>query len=796
LKTGDPSRARSDFDEALRIDVTYVLAYLNRGIANEQIGDFVRARADVTAGLAVPARRAIDTNAHAEIRRRLAALGGASPTAGPVASPAPVTPSGTVSGSTGTASTGPAPRPAGARMPMVAPAPLRLASIGDWNDCESLARGRSTAACTRIIEADPTRSRPGILALAHHFRARASTAMGDQVSAGEDLRVAARLAPDMARAYHDRARAYLAASEPARALADLDEALRRTPTLAAAFRDRARVQLELGNVDRALADSETAIRLDIADPTSYVVRGFIWDTRGDRARARADYQAALARTARAGDDATLLEFARRRLAAVSDSLPPIAASKPTDPVAPSASTPAPTAQDIADCRSTDTAKSIAGCSRIIDHGTRQPVAALAEAYHYRGISHSRAGSHDIAIADLSEAIRLRPGYAPSVAARGVAYANRGNADAAFADYSEAIRLNPKDGIAWSNRAGINLRRGAVDAAISDASEALKIRATHIGALVHRAEAWRRKGDFVKARADIAAAIATAPASDYDRSRQSFARTLLANIEADALKGQPAAPPAPTPAPAPAVKAPAYDATKPQRRVALVIGIGAYAAVPHLEHPQTDAREVAAAFRRLGFDDVIERRDVTLAELEADLKAFGDLAAVADWAVLYFNGHALQVDGRNYLMPADAKLARIGHLADETVDLDRVLEKVREARAIKLVILDTCRENPRLVPLSSATGGRTLKKGLAPMTPKSGEVIAACGADGQVIADGDGRHAPFTKELLGLIDEQSMDLGRLLAGASQALARATGAAAAPKLYGVLPTGLIPLGTVAK
>ncbi|HRD78111.1 MAG TPA: tetratricopeptide repeat protein, partial [Hyphomicrobiaceae bacterium] len=86
LKTNDPTRARGDFDEALRLDPTYVLGYLNRGIASEQLGDFTRARADFTSGLAIPARRDIDTNAHAEIRRRLAALG--APGTGPATKPA------------------------------------------------------------------------------------------------------------------------------------------------------------------------------------------------------------------------------------------------------------------------------------------------------------------------------------------------------------------------------------------------------------------------------------------------------------------------------------------------------------------------------------------------------------------------------------------------------------------------------------------------------------------------------------------------------------------------------------
>jgi uncharacterized caspase-like protein len=64
--------------------------------------------------------------------------------------------------------------------------------------------------------------------------------------------------------------------------------------------------------------------------------------------------------------------------------------------------------------------------------------------------------------------------------------------------------------------------------------------------------------------------------------------------------------------------------------------------------------------------VIEREDLTRAELEETLEDFGDKAGNADWAVIYYAGHGVEINGENYLVPVDAKLDRADHVEDEAV----------------------------------------------------------------------------------------------------------------------------------
>ena len=80
-------------------------------------------------------------------------------------------------------------------------------------------------------------------------------------------------------------------------------------------------------------------------------------------------------------------------------------------------------------------------------------------------------------------------------------------------------------------------------------------------------------------------------------------------------------------------------------------------------------------------------------MRQEVRAFTAKAAGADMALVYYAGHGIEVGGENYLVPVDAKLARDVDLEYEAVTLASVLNAVGEARRLKLVILDACRNNP-------------------------------------------------------------------------------------------------------
>lgn len=85
------------------------------------------------------------------------------------------------------------------------------------------------------------------------------------------------------------------------------------------------------------------------------------------------------------------------------------------------------------------------------------------------------------------------------------------------------------------------------------------------------------------------------------------------------------------------------------RVALVVGNGAYTHAGRLPNPVNDASDVAAALGRLGFE-VTVAPDAGLTALNEALRAFTRQSAGADMAVVFYAGHAMEMDGVNYLLP--------------------------------------------------------------------------------------------------------------------------------------------------
>ena len=101
------------------------------------------------------------------------------------------------------------------------------------------------------------------------------------------------------------------------------------------------------------------------------------------------------------------------------------------------------------------------------------------------------------------------------------------------------------------------------------------------------------------------------------------------------------------------------AAQAERRVALVIGNGAYRHSTPLPNPANDARAMAAMLEGLGFEvanRTIGMIDLDLAGMKSALAAFGRSARGADIAAVFYAGHGLEVNGENWLLPVDARLS--------------------------------------------------------------------------------------------------------------------------------------------
>ncbi len=220
------------------------------------------------------------------------------------------------------------------------------------------------------------------------------------------------------------------------------------------------------------------------------------------------------------------------------------------------------------------------------------------------------------------------------------------------------------------------------------------------------------------------------------------------------------------------------------RVALVIGNGEYSDEARLSNPVNDARDVASALQRIGFDKVLTGYNLGRTEMEGRVRACGAQARDADVAVLFFAGHGMEVAGESHLLPVDATLQDDLDLDYETVPLDKMLRATGGAHRLRLVILDACRDNPLARRMRSAGNTRSTKRGLARVEPDQGTVVAYAARDGTTAADGSGRNSPYTKALLTHLEDPGVDVGLMLRRVRDSVIEATDGRQEPFVYGSL------------
>ncbi|GMV46157.1 MAG: hypothetical protein AMXMBFR66_15550 [Pseudomonadota bacterium] len=176
------------------------------------------------------------------------------------------------------------------------------------------------------------------------------------------------------------------------------------------------------------------------------------------------------------------------------------------------------------------------------------------------------------------------------------------------------------------------------------------------------------------------------------------------------------------------------------RVALVIGNAGYRSTP-LANPLNDARAMADALRRMGFD-VISLENASLAQMNEGVRRFGD-ALQRGVGLFYYAGHGVQVKGRNFLLPVDADIEREDEVPYKAFDVGQVLAKMEAAHnPLNIVILDACRNNPFV--RASRSGG---SGGLAQMDAPTGSIVAFATAPGAEAADGAAGNGLYTSQLL-------------------------------------------------
>lgn len=215
----------------------------------------------------------------------------------------------------------------------------------------------------------------------------------------------------------------------------------------------------------------------------------------------------------------------------------------------------------------------------------------------------------------------------------------------------------------------------------------------------------------------------------------------------------------------------------QERHALVVGINTYENLTSLQKAVNDGRAMADSLERAGFT-VDSGFDLGRREFVQLLARFLGRLEPDDEALVFYAGHAVAIENRNFLVPSDASALEQSSEAliiAESIGQDFLLEQIT-ATGVRLtvVIMDACRDNP-FEGLSTRSAGRDA--GLAITQPPRGVFMLYSADEGQSALDGLGpedthENSVFTRTLLPLIEEPGIDIvdiARRLRGDVQALA---------------------------
>lgn len=403
------------------------------------------------------------------------------------------------------------------------------------------------------------------------------------------------------------------------------------------------------------------------------------------------------------------------------------------------------------------------------------------AFFNRGHLQTLQKQYDAAIADFAEAQKLNPSAVQIPTNRCVTYTEMGKFDLALADCNDVLAQSPRSVYTLTSRGNLYLAKGDLDAALNDYNAALKINPNDVRAHTGRGQYFEKRGDSLAARYDYRSA--SAALTRFDEIDASVARTMARERLAALIA---AAPPPVSPAPAKPVAGKAAPPPTPAiRKVALIVGNGAYKNVQQLDNPPRDARLIADTFRGLGFATVTLAPDLTRDKFFAALRDFGAEAEKSDWAVVYYAGHGMEIGGVNYLIPTDAKLASDHDADQQAVALEQVIAAVGGARKLKLVLLDACRDNPFDKTMKHTIALKLVSKGLSNIEPEAGFMVVYAAKHGQTALDGETGNSPFATVLSRDIREPRVEVRKLFDIVRDDVWKTTKHAQQPFTYGSPP-----------
>lgn len=229
------------------------------------------------------------------------------------------------------------------------------------------------------------------------------------------------------------------------------------------------------------------------------------------------------------------------------------------------------------------------------------------------------------------------------------------------------------------------------------------------------------------------------------------------------------------------------------RRALVIGNDNYRFVEPLKNALADAKAMAAALQRSGYQ-VSLHLDLDEKRFKQALRAFRYEVQGGDEVMFFFAGHGVEIAGANFLLPVDIRVSGADserdrdQLREDAVDLKRFMSDLEERKSkFALAVIDACREDP--FPKEKGTRSISSRIGLAQTTPATGQMIIFSAGAGQLALDNLGtndksKNGVFTRVFLTEMEKPGIPVDRVLKNVRtevSRLARIVGRVQTPAIY---------------
>src|SRR3984893_13619204 len=223
-----------------------------------------------------------------------------------------------------------------------------------------------------------------------------------------------------------------------------------------------------------------------------------------------------------------------------------------------------------------------------------------------------------------------------------------------------------------------------------------------------------------------------------------------------------------------------------KRVALVIGNGAYRNAPALVNPSNDAQDIDKSLRELGFSTIVAT-DLDRAGMNDVLDRFSRMVGGAEIALVYYSGHGMQFAGKNFLLPVEARLESAEDVNRfRLLPLHDVFDVLQGPAGARIVLLDACRNNPveddlkrRLASIPGANRDAFLTRGFSRVMT-NGLIVPDATKANDVASDGTGGNSPFAAALLHNLGTPDLDLRQMLFNVQDEVDRLTGGKQRPEL----------------